>query len=167
MEDYATIGTNAVCSFVFTAGRLMDSNPKLSECSVEEFIESVFKGIHADSYKAAVDQEQYMRLVGDVQKPKAITDLIDSVVEERVPGIAPGDPHLKFAHAWFANVLATQMATSQPIQVDGGAIHALALVCSMYLQKWRDAGYRLDWHPMNRDTEEDGENAPKGCWVAK
>lgn len=86
-----------------------------------------------------------------------------TAAEPRI-GVGDTDPHLAFAEAWVAYVVAKQTVRMGRVDLKE-EVDAIIFSCCHQLAQWQKAGYDLDWHPLDDGKQSADQSGPAGNYT--
>jgi hypothetical protein len=146
------------------AQTMAKGSPELLSGSAEDFVDRLISRTVDSHYKGNDIVQRWGGIFRDSCKARAYRDNVANAVAGPGIGLKDGGPHLLFAETWTALAdceLTRKMGALTPDQ-----LAEIASLCGENLLKWSQAGFRLDWHPMEAGKQSVDRSAPVGSWTA-
>lgn len=165
MTTEETQSVNRAIGILAEETRMMaKGNPELLSGSAANFVEGLISKAISDHYKGNDIVQRWGEVFRDSYKAGTYKDKVVAAAAEPVVGLKDGGPHLLFAEAWAA--LAGCELTRKIGALSPDQMSEVAVLCSQSLLKWSQAGYRMDWHPLETDKQVVDQSSPVGSWTA-
>jgi hypothetical protein len=138
--------------------------PELLLGTPEDFVEGLISRTIDDRYQGNDIVRRWGEVFRDSYKAGTYRDKVAAAAAEPGVGLKDGGPHLLFAEAWAA--LASCELTRKIGALSPDQLGEVAVLCSQNLLKWSQAGYRMDWHPLEADKQSIDRSSPVGRWTS-
>lgn len=165
MTTEETQSVNQAIGILAEETRMMaKGNRELLSGSATDFVEGLISKAISDHYKGNDIVQRWGEVFRDSYKAGTYKDKVVVASAEPGVGLKDGGPHLLFAEAWAA--LAGCELTRKIGTLSSDQMGEVADLCSQNLLKWSQAGYRMDWHPLETDKQVVDQSSPVGSWTA-